>query len=775
MSVLTDGHHGDCHTESSHLSSSCHLASHPDWSMDKSHPDWVSMDIDKLGKSFYNSEEQPLNIHAKSLKVKSMYEVLKNGGRNSTTDKNRDNDRDRNREYNRDETQVSESSAGAETEENTPAVAAIENTDDIETTNDIETSHEISEISKPEIDESTSSSLVDAFIEYLRSTEGLVNNDIRQKVWQLLLGIETDAPGASEELSSSESSLSKNLKLNSTSASFFLDELNSNDLPPHKDEDQVKLDIQRSFTILNHIQSFHQFSNDSYTTIFSKADIDDLKKKLLNLIIRILRKHPLLNYYQGYHDIASIVLLVCHDQANSEVNEEMALKILEPLTILHLRDFMITDINLSINHLKLIPMLLEVIEPSLFELIKQSNNSYILSNGAHYDYNFFQGLSSILTFYSHEITNLQQILTIWDFIFSYDSVIVSVYLYVAALIFFKESIFSKLNIQLDDYSEYENVDCDLIHTLVSPSKLFDGLTDQELIKILNKTKLLISSHPIQTLSNSATTFDTWFKKFNKNSVLMNSSDIETNRIQKYQKYKYLILNSLNSISPESIDSLNDIMGLQDEEMSKQTINDISIQNSILEQQEELANSLHNSTVYDSSNPELISSSLSLTSTGSTINTKIMNTSSVILKKLFMSDSFRMSSSPEPLSEDSEKKLIKRNTDNQIFHSNIYRISFTIGFIGCMIHFLLIRNNPSLHNYNIFRYVNPSLSPFRRLGTSIINNESVLTFTNEVTSIGGEVFNEVRTYVQDSELVSYGVNICQVGLGNLRSTIYGFVG
>lgn len=687
MSVLTEGIHGDSHSESSRRSSHadeslCHHdwldKCHPD--LVKSHPDWVSMDIDKLGKSFYSGEEHPLNIHAKSLKVKSMFEVLKIG-------------------------------SGGRGDEN-------------------------------------ETRLLDAFIEYLRSTEGLVNNDIRKRVWPLLLGIASDEA----ESSTAMATASNNLKLNSISASFLLDELDSNDLPPHKDEDQVKLDILRSFTILNHFQSFHQVSNDSYTTIFSKADIDDLKKKLLNLIIKILRKHPLLNYYQGYHDIASIVLIVCRDQNNSEVDEEMALRILEPLTLLHLRDFMITDINLSINHLKLIPMLLEEVEPALFELIKRSNNSYILCNGAHYDYSFFQGLSSILTFFSHDIPNLQQILTIWDLIFSYDTVAVSVYLYVAALLFFKESIFSTLDIQLDDYSEYENADKDLIHTLISPARLFDGLSDQELIKILNKTKALIANHPLQSLSNSSTTFDIWFKEYNKNSVLVTSSNPLTDTVYKYQHYKDLLLAS---------DALNDLMALQDEEMSRQTINDISIQNTILEQQEELANSLHNSTDYDSSNPELLSSSLSLTSTGLTINTKIMNTSSVILKKLFMSDSF-----PSPSPED-DKKLINRNRDNQV---NIYKISFTIGFIGFMIHFLLIRNNPSLHNYNIFRYVNPSLTPIRRLGT-IVNNESVHT----ITSIGGDVFNEVCTYVQDSEVVSYGVNMCQVGLGNLRSTIYGFVG
>mmetsp|Transcript_8372 Transcript_8372/g.10428 ORF Transcript_8372/g.10428 Transcript_8372/m.10428 type:complete len:671 (+) Transcript_8372:139-2151(+) len=657
------------------------------------HPDWVSMDFDKLGKSFYNNDGVPLSDTIKSLKAKTLSEALQN--------KN-----------------------------------------------------------------------IDALEEYLRSTEGLINNEFRMKIWPLILGIGNSEDDLDEAiLSNKQSGLdSPNLKLNRQSVtSFLLNDLDLNDLPPHKDEDQVKLDIQRSFTVLSHMQSYHQLQNESFTAIFSSSDIDQLKKCLLNLIIKILRKYPCLNYYQGYHDIASIILIVCYEQgskSDSSKNEELAFKLLEKLTVFHLRDYMITDINLSINHLKLIPSLLEVVDTDLFELIKQSSNSYILSSGFHYDYNFYQGLSSILTFYSHDLNNLHQLLIIWDFILSYNSVIVNVYLYVALLLFHKEDIFNELNIDPNTLTNTEEpeIDIDLVHTLVSPNSLFGTMTDSDLNKILNKTRILIESYLISDIENSDVTYDVWFKEFNQNSVLLNTSDILVDRKTKDCKYSYLIINDDNP--PDS--SLNDLVQLQDEEMSKQNVYNISLQQKLLEQQEELSNSTSD---LDTSLPNLLSSSItSFTSASSSINTKIANTSSMIFKKLFYNDN-----SPAPegkLSSNKHKALL----------TNFYRISFTVGFIGFMMHFLLIKNDPSYQSLNISRLLSGSLSMMRKFGYHILDLESikrlcdiVVDSCNTLAYETGGVVNGIFTSLKDSDIVNSGINIGQVGLGNLRNNIYGFIG
>lgn len=664
------------------------------------HPDWVDMDIENLGKSFYNSEYLPLSNTIKSLKAKTLQEALLNQQE-------------------------------------------------------------------------------DILIEYLQSTEGLINNRIRSKVWPILLGlkqnqddsVDLDSNGAEDYMSASDSSIKPLKKLTlSESASFLLEDLDFNDLPPHRDEDQIKLDIQRSFTILSHAQSFLQQSQaESYTTMYSNSDIEELRKKLMSLIIKVLRKYPSLHYYQGYHDIASIILLVCYDngqQSQPKVNEELAFLLLEKLSVFHLRDFMITDINLSVDHLKLIPALLECIDSKLFGLLMQTSNVYIATDGLYYDYTFYQALSSILTFFSHDINNLHHLLVIWDFSLAQNSVLANIYIYVSFLLHYKEKIFEELNISHvlasdEDCFDFSNVDADLLHTLISPASLFSDLTDADLIKILNKTKELIKNYPINELENTSRTFKLWFNDLNKHSVLLNTSDINTDRIAKNEKYDSLLSGSLSETLSKSTSSENathqefpeDLSALiksQDEEMVLQTKYDASVQQRIFEQQESLATSM--SSVCDdelnSSYPLLSSSLSSLSSASSSINTKIVKTSSLLFKKLFSVPSHE---SDENKSHD----VTKRNRHLSLF-SNITKISFTIGLIGFLLHFLLVRNHPRV---------------LRLIPLNEITNELSSKSMNMAAGVGnnlGKLFNYIATY----GVVNRGLHMGQLGLGNIREGVYG---
>ncbi|ODV68188.1 hypothetical protein HYPBUDRAFT_138477 [Hyphopichia burtonii NRRL Y-1933] len=632
------------------------------------HPDWVDMDIENLGKSFYNSEYLPLSNTIKSLKAKTLQEALLNQQE-------------------------------------------------------------------------------DILIEYLQSTEGLINNRIRSKVWPILLGLKQNQDDSVD--------LDSNVAEDYI-ASFLLEDLDFNDLPPHRDEDQIKLDIQRSFTILSHAQSFLQQSQaESYTTMYSNSDIEELRKKLMSLIIKVLRKYPSLHYYQGYHDIASIILLVCYDngqQSQPKVNEELAFLLLEKLSVFHLRDFMITDINLSVDHLKLIPTLLECIDSKLFGLLMQASNIYIATDGLYYDYTFYQALSSILTFFSHDINNLHHLLVIWDFSLAQNSVLANIYIYVSFLLHYKEKIFEELNISHilasdEDCFDFSNVDADLLHTLISPASLFSDLTDADLIKILNKTKELIKDYPINELENTSRTFKLWFNDLNKHSVLLNTSDINTDRIAKNEKYDSLLKNATHQEFPEDLSAL---IKSQDEEMVLQTKYDASVQQRIFEQQESLATSM--SSVCDddlnSSYPLLSSSLSSLSSASSSINTKIVTTSSLLFKKLFSVPSHE---SDENKSHD----VTKRNRNLSLF-SNITKISFTIGLIGFLLHFLLVRNHPRV---------------LRLIPLNEITNELSSKSMNMAAGVGnnlGKLFNYIATY----GVVNRGLHMGQLGLGNIREGVYG---
>lgn len=350
------------------------------------------------------------------------------------------------------------------------------------------------------VDEAAASGNLPLLAEYARASEGLVSTQLRTKVWPLLLQL---------DVASHNGTL-----LQSPDPSH----LNTHDLPPHRDEGQVMLDIRRLFTDVSHfytanINSDHYNTDHSlYTAIFTQAEIEGMRRRLYGLVVRVLRKYPFLNYYQGYHDVASVVLMVFGENGD----DDLAFLVLERLTVCHLRDFMVSDIALSINHLRLIACVVEEADPTMFRLIRHASNSLHDTNGVYYDYKFFQALLSVLTMYSHDVLQAQ-LLVVWDFIFSYRSVALSLYIYAAAMIHFKPTILARLGV--DDLCTFLSVDSDLVHTLLLPNNLFGGLSDTDLAHILAGAKLLIEAYPLETLRAAPETWDVWFGEYNHHSVL----------------------------------------------------------------------------------------------------------------------------------------------------------------------------------------------------------------------------------------------------------------
>lgn len=564
------------------------------------------------------------------------------------------------------------------------------------------------------LEDAVATGLLEVVVECCRTPEGLVTSQLRSKLWPLLLSVETEAPSG---------------RLG------FLDPQVFDDLPAHKDEDQILLDIRRLFTVMSQFHLFQPVSS-SYTTIFSNDDVEAMRKRLFSLIVRVLRRYPCLNYYQGYHDVASVVLLICSE---SDDHDDLAYRLLEKLTVCHLRDFMIADIGLSINHLKLIPTLIEEVDPALFDVIHRSSNLYLALNGYYYDYKFFQALLLVLTLFSHDVASIQHLLVIWDFLLSYNSVAVSIYVYVACMLQFKDEIMAQIPFSLDP---------DLVHTLLSPTNLFSGLTDANLTQILACAQKLIVEHPLDSVSNSEDTVDTWFREYNSSSVLLTSSRLggDTKEFQK------LFDN----------ETLAELISQQEMQQRREAAHEADLFVRALEQ-ESLATSI-NSLEDDlgGSRESLLSSSLSsLTAASSAINNKLA--SSLFFRRLFSREE----------EEDNDKHISRRNRNSHLL-ANVYKISFTIGFIGFMLHFL-IKHNDSHPGVNRFFHPESLKASARSLF-----GKDVSVLGSEVSSMGKVIATEVATrvgdfmtYMKDSEVVNRGLDISQVGLGTLRNSIYAF--
>lgn len=555
----------------------------------------------------------------------------------------------------------------------------------------------------------------DTVAEYARSSDGLVDNKLRRAVWPVFLG--SARPFYEEAL---------------------LSDLSTNDLPQHKDESQILLDIRRLFTVLSHFNSLGSSNvNSSYTTIFSQDDIDRLRKRLFSLIARVLRKNPCLNYYQGYHDIASVILLVCNDGCSSN-DDTLAYQLLESLSLYHLRDFMIPDIGLSINHLKIIPLIAEHSDPLLFSLMCHSNNSFIMSNGSYYDYKFYPALLSILTIYSHDILNFCQLVTVWDFVFSYKSIAASLYIYVSAMQHFKPSILASLKIDnesLLDPSHLKHIEPDQIHSLLSPSKLLSSITDDDLTAILKNARSLIQKYPLAELDDTSSTVGSWFGHYNKSSVLLTTSTLPPTEGTP-------ILDEM---------SVEELIQQQETEQQAETIHDTEIFQKILEE-DSLATSLTTVDDDNSALSNLISSSISsLAAASSSMNHKISHGSTMLLKLFTGYD------------DDPDKDSKKASS---VLLLNFFRVGLTVGFIGLLMHQLLKHTDLNLKDY-ISDSIRPLLHALHLPDIFHSANKVISSVVEEI----GEKAVHTMSFVRDNDAMNTGLDVTQIGLGTVRNSIY----
>ncbi|KAK4703859.1 glycerol kinase, partial [Phenoliferia sp. Uapishka_3] len=166
-----------------------------------------------------------------------------------------------------------------------------------------------------------------------------------------------------------------------------------------------------------------------------------LRTQLEDLIVTVIRKHPALHYFQGYHDIISVILL------NVE-NPELTLELSERLSLHRLRDYMGTGLEPVVGYLRLVQRILEKEEPVLAEFVTMAASVPYFS------------LSWVLTLMSHDLTTLASVSRLLDFLLSHNPAMIS-YIAVAIILLKKE-----------DLSLLDDDDPSMIHHTLSKLPLF---------------------------------------------------------------------------------------------------------------------------------------------------------------------------------------------------------------------------------------------------------------------------------------------------------------
>ncbi|KAI1107046.1 hypothetical protein F4804DRAFT_258435 [Jackrogersella minutella] len=184
---------------------------------------------------------------------------------------------------------------------------------------------------------------------------GFISDAIRRQAWPVLLGFHVDAYGERDGGSDSW-----------------------RQLPRHKDEDQVKLDVDRSFVYYPHDDT--------------PAELEAKKSALSDLITEVLRRQPYLSYFQGYHDICQVFLLVLPRSAR-------AVAVLR-LSVLRIRDFMLPSLGPAVAQLRLIPDVLWAVDPALCAHVSRTEPYFALSD--------------TLTMFAHNVQRYADIARLFD-------------------------------------------------------------------------------------------------------------------------------------------------------------------------------------------------------------------------------------------------------------------------------------------------------------------------------------------------------------------------
>ncbi|KAK4955588.1 GTPase-activating protein gyp8 [Elasticomyces elasticus] len=270
------------------------------------------------------------------------------------------------------------------------------------------------------------------------SEGGFVEDEVRRSAWPMVLGCHSNPTDYASRLDGSEK---------------------------HRDEDQVQLDVNRSFVY--------------YPEDESEKRRDVRKNELSNVITSVLRAHPVLHYFQGYHDIVQVLLLV--------LGADAAVSAVARLSLLHIRDFMLPTMSGTESHLELLPAILYAMDPVLCKHLSHTQP--------------FFALAATLTLYAHDIEEYGDIARLFDFLLASPA---SIPLYLFAVIV--ESRKSEL-------LEIEEDEPEMLHSILS--KLPKPLNLESLIQ---RTSEIYKQHPPESLPGRA------WNRVSANSVLKTTHD-----------------------------------------------------------------------------------------------------------------------------------------------------------------------------------------------------------------------------------------------------------
>ncbi|KAH7887088.1 rab-GTPase-TBC domain-containing protein [Phlebopus sp. FC_14] len=221
----------------------------------------------------------------------------------------------------------------------------------------------------------------------------------RVRIWPALLGVQplSDPPPYSEVASD----------LFDETVHGGDDRPGHGEADPHPDEHQIRLDTDRSFVL---------YPEDSSVAPSREA----MQMELHGLIVSLFRKHRSLHYFQGCHDILSVLFLTLPRPLHLACAEKMSLH--------RIRDSMGVGLEPVVGLLRILRNLLRLVDPEYAELLESVSPLP------------YHALPHLLTLFAHDVPTLSLIQHVWDFLLTREPLAV-VWLVAAFVLYRKPSIY----------------------------------------------------------------------------------------------------------------------------------------------------------------------------------------------------------------------------------------------------------------------------------------------------------------------------------------------
>ena len=176
-----------------------------------------------------------------------------------------------------------------------------------------------------------------------------------------------------------------------------------------RDAYQLHADIERSMWNMPQISDW----TDSYR--------EEKRIKLYNIILALLCAETELHYYQGFHDIVTVLYLVLED-------DQLAFALARPISKLFLADYMRKDFEIVSQFMSIVMTIIKLHDRQLYDYLEAASLEPYFAT------------SWLITWFSHDDRNLESISRIFDVLLSSHPAY-CFYLSAAYVISIRDSIF----------------------------------------------------------------------------------------------------------------------------------------------------------------------------------------------------------------------------------------------------------------------------------------------------------------------------------------------